>query len=60
MKEFVHQATDLIYASDDQGPDSLKTSLNRTQEDFFKIADAIEKGEYDFDGTKDKEVRSKI
>ncbi|XP_066951385.1 dynactin subunit 1 isoform X7 [Macrobrachium rosenbergii] len=51
LKELTHQATDLIYGSEDLGPESLRLSLQKAQGDMNKIANALEKGEYDFDGT---------
>ncbi|KAK7069216.1 Dynactin subunit 1 [Halocaridina rubra] len=51
LKELTHQATDLIYGGEDLGPESLKLSAQRTLNDVSRIANALEKGEYDFDGT---------
>ncbi|XP_042867884.1 dynactin subunit 1-like isoform X5 [Penaeus japonicus] len=51
LKEFIHQATDLIYGREDLGPESLRLSLSRTQNDINRIANTLEKGEYDFDGS---------
>lgn len=58
MKEFFHQATDLIYGTEDQGPESIKASLFACQTAFAETANALEKGEYDFDGTVEKEVKT--
>lgn len=55
MKEFLHQATDLVYGTEDQGPDSIKSSLKFVQETIGEVANTLEKGEYDFDGTSEKE-----
>ncbi|ROT85060.1 hypothetical protein C7M84_021402 [Penaeus vannamei] len=51
LKEFIHQATDLIYGREDLGPESLRLSLSRTQNDINRVANTLEKGEYDFDGS---------
>ena len=56
VKEFIHQATDLVYGSEDLGPESLRLSLTRTQNEMTKIANTLEKGEYDFDGTTEEKV----
>ncbi|KAK8406587.1 hypothetical protein O3P69_007298 [Scylla paramamosain] len=51
LKELTHQATDLIYGGEDLGPDSIKLSVQRTLSELTRITSALEKGEYDFDGT---------
>lgn len=51
LKELTHQATDLIYGGEDLGPDSIKLSIQRTLSELTRITSALEKGEYDFDGT---------
>lgn len=51
LKELTHQATDIIYGGEDLGPESLRLSLQRTLNDMTRIANVLEKGEYDFDGT---------
>ncbi|XP_042217194.1 dynactin subunit 1-like isoform X4 [Homarus americanus] len=51
LKELTHQATDLIYGGEDLGPESIRLSLQRTQNEICRIANVLEKGEYDFDGT---------
>lgn len=58
LKEFIHQATDLIYGREDLGPESLRLSLSRTQNDINRIANTLEKGEYDFDGSVEERVSS--
>ena len=57
LKELTHQATDLIYGSEDLGPESLRLSLQKTQTEISRIANILEKGEYDFDGTIEEKVR---
>lgn len=56
MKELTHQATDLIYGGEDLGPDSIKLSVQRTLSELSRITSALEKGEYDFDGTVEERV----
>ncbi|XP_076067204.1 dynactin subunit 1-like isoform X5 [Oratosquilla oratoria] len=51
LKELTHQVTDLVYGGEDLGPESLRLSAQRTQNEINRIAGAIEKGEFDFDGT---------
>lgn len=51
LKELAHQATDLIFGGEDLGPESIRLSLQRTQNEICRIANILEKGEYDFDGT---------
>lgn len=51
LKELTHQATDLIYGGEDLGPESIKLSIQRTLSELSRITSALEKGEYDFDGT---------
>ncbi|KAG0725011.1 Dynactin subunit 1 [Chionoecetes opilio] len=51
LKELTHQATDLIFGGEDLGPDSIKLSIQRTLNELSCITSALEKGEYDFDGT---------
>lgn len=56
LKELTHQATDLIYGGEDLGPDSVRLSVQRSQNDVCRIANVLERGEYDFDGTIEERV----
>ncbi|XP_018019260.1 dynactin subunit 1 isoform X2 [Hyalella azteca] len=51
IKELLHEATDLAFGSDDQGPESVKASLISASDHFTLMASCLEKGEYDYDGT---------
>ncbi|XP_069184912.1 dynactin subunit 1 isoform X4 [Procambarus clarkii] len=56
LKELAHQATDLIYGGEDLGPESIRLSLQRTQNEICRIANVLERGEYDFDGTMEERL----
>ncbi|XP_043222013.1 dynactin subunit 1-like isoform X2 [Amphibalanus amphitrite] len=49
--EAVARSVDLVYGADDHGADSLRSSLTAVSEQLTRLADALEKGEYDFDGS---------
>lgn len=51
VQELLHQATDLTYGSDDQGPETVKAALHAACHQLDAIASSLEKGEYDYDGT---------
>ena len=54
--EAVARSVDLVYGADDHGADSLRTSLTAVSEQLARLADALEKGEYDFDGSVPEKV----
>ncbi|KAF2367871.1 CAP Gly-rich domain [Trinorchestia longiramus] len=51
VKELLHEATDVVYGGEDQGPESIKASLVSACDHFSLMASCLEKGEYDYDGT---------
>ena len=51
VQELIHQATDLVYGSEDQGPESVRAALATASDTLTVIATSLEKGEYDYDGT---------
>ncbi|ESP00448.1 hypothetical protein LOTGIDRAFT_225833 [Lottia gigantea] len=54
MEELAYQAVDKIYDKDDSGPyDSLRLSFGKVVGTMNKLANAMENGEYDFDGTRE-------
>lgn len=55
VKELLHQATDVVYGSEDQGPESIKSSILSSCDHFVTMASSLEKGEYDYDGTPQEE-----
>nr|XP_022336647.1 dynactin subunit 1-like isoform X4 [Crassostrea virginica] len=55
MEEVAFQSSDKIYGKDDAGPyECLRMSFGKVVGTMNKIANAMENGEYDFDGTHDK------
>lgn len=54
--ELLHQATDLVYGSEDQGPETVKAALHAACHQLDAIASSLEKGEYDYDGTPAEET----
>ncbi|CAL4061348.1 unnamed protein product, partial [Meganyctiphanes norvegica] len=60
LSELIHQATDLIYTSEDLGPESVRLSVHRTNNDLNRIANTLEKGEYDFDGTVEEKTEKPV
>ena len=44
--ELVSRCVDLTYGADDNGPDSLRTSLTAVSQKLAALADRLEKGEY--------------
>lgn len=56
MEEIAFEVTDKVYGKEDNGPyDSTKMSFGQVVGTMNKIANAMENGEYDFDGTRDKQ-----
>ncbi|KAK6174365.1 hypothetical protein SNE40_017658 [Patella caerulea] len=55
MEELAYEAVDKVYSKDDSGPyDCLRLSFGKVAGTMNKLANAMENGEYDFDGTHDK------
>lgn len=55
MEELAFQSSDKIYGKDDMGPyECLRMSFGKVVGTMNKLANAMENGEYDFDGTHDK------
>ncbi|XP_060076603.1 dynactin subunit 1-like isoform X2 [Ylistrum balloti] len=56
MEEIAYEASDKVYGKDDNGPyECTKISFGQVVGTMNKIANAMENGEYDFDGTRDKQ-----
>ncbi|CAH1783867.1 unnamed protein product [Owenia fusiformis] len=57
MEELAFHATDVVYGKDDDGPfNSLRASFKVAASAISSIAEAMENGEYDFDGTHAKKA----
>ncbi|CAC5389283.1 DCTN1 [Mytilus coruscus] len=55
IEEIAYQATDKVYGKEDNGPyDTLRKSFGMVVGAMNKLANAMENGEYDFDGTHEK------
>ncbi|KAK3094997.1 hypothetical protein FSP39_008880 [Pinctada imbricata] len=55
IEEIAYQATDKVYGTEDNGPyDTLRASFGKVVGTMNKLANAMENGEYDFDGTHDR------
>ncbi|CAG2186819.1 DCTN1 [Mytilus edulis] len=55
IEEIAYQATDKVYGKEDNGPyDTLRKSFGMVAGAMNKLANAMENGEYDFDGTHEK------
>ncbi|XP_021378666.1 dynactin subunit 1-like isoform X2 [Mizuhopecten yessoensis] len=55
MEEIAYEASDKVYGKEDTGPyDCTKVSFGQVVGTMSKIANAMENGEYDFDGTREK------
>ncbi|XP_056005085.1 dynactin subunit 1-like isoform X4 [Ostrea edulis] len=55
MEEIAFQISDKVYGKDDTGPyECLRMSFGKVVGTMNKLANAMENGEYDFDGTHDK------
>ncbi|XP_071090432.1 dynactin subunit 1-like isoform X3 [Haliotis cracherodii] len=54
LEELAYQATDRVYGKEDNGPyECLRLSFGIVVGTMNKLANAMENGEYDFDGTRD-------
>ncbi|XP_067656587.1 dynactin subunit 1-like isoform X2 [Haliotis asinina] len=57
LEELAYQATDRVYGKEDSGPyECLRHSFGIVVGTMNKLANAMENGEYDFDGTRDMTV----
>ncbi|XP_046576872.1 dynactin subunit 1-like isoform X2 [Haliotis rubra] len=57
LEELAYQATDRVYGKEDNGPyECLRHSFGIVVGTMNKLANAMENGEYDFDGTRDMTV----
>ncbi|XP_041368819.1 dynactin subunit 1-like isoform X2 [Gigantopelta aegis] len=57
MEELAYQAVDKIYSKEDNGPyECLRLSFGTVVGTMNQLANAMENGEYDFDGTHDKKI----
>ena len=55
IEEMAYQATDKVYGKEDNGPyETLRMSFGMVVGAMNKLANAMENGEYDFDGTHEK------
>lgn len=55
IEEMAYQATEKVYGKEDNGPyDTLRMSFGMVVGTMNKLANAMENGEYDFDGTHEK------
>ncbi|GAB1603614.1 dynactin subunit 1-like isoform X4, partial [Argonauta hians] len=61
MEELAYEATDKVYGKEDSGPyECLRLSFGVVVGTMNKVANAMENGEYDFDGTHDKQIQAPI
>ncbi|XP_029644920.1 dynactin subunit 1 isoform X3 [Octopus sinensis] len=61
MEELAYEATDKVYGKEDSGPyECLRLSFGAVVGTMNKVANAMENGEYDFDGTHDKQIQAPI
>lgn len=57
LEELAHNASDQVYGQSDEGPyQSLRQACTAVSTCIRKVALAMENGEYDFDGTQDKQI----
>nr|KAG5688665.1 hypothetical protein BaRGS_033803 [Batillaria attramentaria] len=61
MEELAYEATNKVYAKEDAGPyECLRMSFGTAAGTMNKLANAMENGEYDFDGTHDKKTLAPV
>lgn len=61
MEELAYEGTDKVYGKEDSGPyECLRLSFGTVVGTMNKVANAMENGEYDFDGTHDKKTQPPI
>ncbi|XP_025093203.1 dynactin subunit 1-like isoform X2 [Pomacea canaliculata] len=61
MEELAYEATDKVYGKEDTGPyECLRMSFGIVVGTMNKLANAMENGEYDFDGTHDKKTLAPV
>lgn len=61
MEELAYEGTDKVYGKEDSGPyECLRLSFGTVVGTMNKVANAMENGEYDFDGTHDKQTQPPI
>lgn len=58
LKELLHEATDRAYGKDDddQGPESLKQSMETSLQTMNKFSSSMQEGEFDEDARKQTRV----